>query len=184
MAMTQDDKNKWLIAAAVRRLLYKMPLQKIKVEDIMNESGMALQVFYRCFKDKNDVVQFCFRETNDQTMTMLGDGADWKTAVCGKLTEMAGRKAEFQEVFGVFDFRAHLRPEVDVSIALYKKIFEKIEHRKADNDMSFLIGVFSNGAVSMCAEWIASGMMESPEHLTDLLAESMPVKLKEMLKIR
>jgi len=178
-----EEKNKWIFASKLRTLLKKTPLHKIKIEDIVNDSGTSLHLFYRCFKDKNDLVQFCFKETQDKYMSDLGNGEDWKTTVCAKLTSMTENKSEYMMAFEVADFRGNLQPEIDINVALYKKLLEKYKHKKVDHDIEFLIGCYANAAVSMCAEWIIGGMMETPEHLTELLLEAMPVKLREMLEL-
>lgn len=183
MIIPPEEKIRWTIAATLRKILRKTPLHKIKVEDIVEESGYSQQVFYRFFKDKADLVQFCFREMRDPALSALGDGEDWKATVCAKFVNMTNNKAEYQMAFEIFDKRGYFQSEIEGVVAVYKKILERHKKIKVDHDMEFLINFYVTSTLEMCAEWIINGMMESPEHLTDLLVDAMPLKLRKALEL-
>lgn len=51
---------KEILAVAFMNLCEKKPIKKIIVKDILEESHLSRKSFYNYFKDKNDLIQYCY----------------------------------------------------------------------------------------------------------------------------
>lgn len=53
--------TKIALRTSLKLLMKRKPISKIKVEDILVECGVSRSTFYRLFKNKYDLMNFCYR---------------------------------------------------------------------------------------------------------------------------
>ena len=58
--VTESEKKRLAIAAAMKALLRSNPIEKITTEQILEQSGVSRRSFYRYFKDKYDLLQWIY----------------------------------------------------------------------------------------------------------------------------
>lgn len=63
-----------IFAETLLELSREMPLDKITVKRIVEESGLSLQTFYNHFKDKYELVLWIHKSEGDRTMAQVSAG--------------------------------------------------------------------------------------------------------------
>ena len=58
--MSESEKNRLAIAEAMKPLLRANPIEKIKIDRILEKAGVSRRSFYRYFKDKYDLLEWIY----------------------------------------------------------------------------------------------------------------------------
>lgn len=170
------------IFSATKELLRSIPFAKLTVKSICNLSQVSRQTFYRHFLDKNGIGIWHHALVLDNGLWRLGDSFSWYDANL-KIFSALLEARDFYENAGVFcdDYRA-LRP---YSIRATKRCLTHIltEQKKTsvDVELSFQIDAYAFLAVNAGCEWVASGMIESPELMASLIDSSVPQRLHSLI---
>ena len=64
--------------------MHKQSLDKITVTDIVSNTTLTRQTFYRYFKDKYDLVNWYFRKMAEQSIAQMNKGASLKEGLMKK----------------------------------------------------------------------------------------------------
>lgn len=65
-------KTRYKLAASLKELVRREPLDKITVKQIVEGCGVSRQTFYRCFLDKYDLVNWYFERLVEQSFKEMG----------------------------------------------------------------------------------------------------------------
>lgn len=156
------------LAASLKKLLGKKTLDKITVRDITDDCGVNRQTFYYHFHDVYDLVEWIFTEETKKFMDECVAGKSWKEsieALMGRLTE---DKPFIMNTFYSINrrqlekFMQSLAKPAIADIASEFSAGMNIEQE----DMDFVVNVFSFGLVGLITEWISDGM--SQEYKTNI----------------
>jgi Transcriptional regulator len=60
MAMQASEDARGRLAASVKKLLNHVSLERLSVMEITEDADVSRQTFYRHFRDKYDLVNWCF----------------------------------------------------------------------------------------------------------------------------
>ena len=176
----KDTQSKQAFSEALERVMEKKPITKIRVTDLVEESGLSRQTFYRHFRDIYDLIDWAHQEKTHLAFELIdvdGDMAHvW--AVCLRL--MARSKNFYQQVITMAGHNSfyngyYLRCQDNLL-----RMVGGQEH--CDSTMLFTIRFIAAGITQMTTEWIAGGMVQPPEELAALFVESMPVKYLQAYK--
>lgn len=177
MAFYQDGKA--VFAKAMGKLVERMPLDSITVNDIVAEASASRTTFYRYFKDKNDLLAYVY------------------TKMASDLIEHAERmhKSNYDLALDIIEY-INSRPE------FFRKAFadngqnsfydtycgytcdvwvQRI--RKADNCASEVVLLVAKAyAIGTCAivkEWVLNGYKDSAQTIARACDSACPQILKE-----
>lgn len=178
--MEQRDQTKYVFAQSVRDLMFKQPLDKITVTDIVKHSGMTRQTFYRNFKDKYDLVNWYFEKLADKSFRQIGNSSTLKEGLVTKFTFLFNDKIFFTQAFQSKDYNNVENYDYQCIFEFYRNIIEK-KIGTIPSDIMFLLDMYCHGSITMTVQWAIHGMKESPEEIAALLIEALPPKLEELL---
>jgi AcrR family transcriptional regulator len=68
----ERDEAKCKFADSIKKLMESASLEHITVTDIVKDSGLTRQTFYRYFHDKYDLVNWCFDVLAKQCFDAMG----------------------------------------------------------------------------------------------------------------
>ena len=70
--MDANDRTKERLAQGIKTLMVHKPLDKITVKEIVDQSELTRQTFYRYFQDKYDLVNWYFDKLAQQSIKQMG----------------------------------------------------------------------------------------------------------------
>ncbi|MBQ9221506.1 TetR/AcrR family transcriptional regulator C-terminal domain-containing protein [Succinivibrio sp.] len=169
------ERTRIWIADAMRRLMEKKPLDKIRVTDICREAEIGRPAFYYHFKDKYDLVTWIFLYSVHKTDII---------SVSSAVEHLKQMKKDF-----TFYKRAF---EESSQIALWKYIFEyfverytkiaklKLGSRTLEEPIEFAIRLYCYGTIGITQEWLLRDTVTPAEKIASLMFSSMPQQLREI----
>lgn len=166
-----------LIADSLRELARNKSLEKITVQHILDDCGIARQTFYNHFRDKYDLVNWIFKTKSDEVVRNYIDTESWGKVIKRILAIMTeyptfyssenniGRQYKF-----LYYYSSNLYAE------LVKSRFGKEE---MTDRLTISIDFNCHGSASMTKYWLEKGMKESPELVAERIYYGMPHDLKK-----
>lgn len=178
--MEKKEETKYAFASAIKSLVKKRSLDKITVIDIVRESGMTRQTFYRHFCDKYDLVNWCFEKLVLQSFRQMASGSSLEEALHLKFTFIKRELDFFKEAFRLDDYNSLVNYDFQCIYEFYQT---NIKNRGLTytEDIDFLLRMYCRGSIAMTVEWVLKDQPVSKEHIVTLLIEAIPEKLKEYL---
>ena len=73
-ADSRQEKMKYRLAAAMKKCMERMPVEKVTVKEIVEECGTTRQTFYRHFLDKYDLINWYFDKILSESFKHMGTG--------------------------------------------------------------------------------------------------------------
>ena len=73
-ADSRQDRTKYRLAAAMKKCMERMPVEKVTVKEIVEECGTTRQTFYRYFLDKYDLINWYFDKILSESFEHMGRG--------------------------------------------------------------------------------------------------------------
>lgn len=150
------------LAASLRKLLEKKTLDKITVKDITDDCGVNRQTFYYHFHDVYDLIEWIFTEESKKFISECGEEQNWKASIELLLDRLSEDKAFIMNTFYSVNRRqlekfmqSLARPAI-LDIAMQFAEGKQI----AEEDLEFVIDVFTFGLVGIITEWVSDGMSD------------------------
>lgn len=178
--MSIHDETRLIFAKSIHDLMHKQPLDKITVTSIVEHSGMTRQTFYRYFKDKYDLVNWCFEKLADKSFRQIGNSATLREGLIKKFTFLLNDQQFFEQAFQSKDYNNIENYDYECILKFYSDILQK-KCGVIPSDIQFLLEMYCHGSISMTVKWAVSGMKETPEEMAELLIEALPLKLRDVL---
>ncbi len=172
--MKNERTKKW-IAEAMKKIMVKKSIDKIRVTEICREAQIERPTFYYHFKDKHDLVAWIFFQNASSTDI---------TSIRSAAASMKQMKKDY-----IFYKRAYednsqnalwqYLPEYFVE-EYTRKAEEKLEKKISDPQLLFSIRLYCYGATNLGKEWILSDNRTPAETIVKYMFESMPQKLQQI----
>ncbi len=179
--MGQQDRSKYKMADSIKKLMGRMPLDRITVTHIVADCGLTRQTFYRNFRDKYDLVNWYFERLVEKSFEEMGVSLSLKEGLTRKFQFIREEKVFFACAFGSNDYNSLIKYDYEYIYNFYRSILQKKLGRNLDEDVEFLLRMYCQGSVQMTVEWVLSGLRTEPEKLADLLIDALPEKLNTLL---
>lgn len=177
-----ESQTKRKFMEALERVMAEKPIAKIRATDVIEESGLSRQTFYRYFRDIYDLIDWTHLEKTRLAFELMEvtDDTYQGWVVCLRL--MARSKAFYQQVITTAGHNSFYNGYY----ARCQKNLLKMAggERCCDAALLFSIRFAAAGITQMIQEWIEGGMEESPETMARLLVESMPPRFQQAAQIK
>lgn len=168
-------------AQAMKELMKTSPLNKITVTDIVAQSGMTRQTFYRNFRDKYDLVNWHFEELAQKSFKQMGVSYTLKEGLTKKFYFILNEKQFFSQAFQSRDYNSLLAYDYESIFQFYSQIISRKTGGHLPEDIRFLLELYCRGSIDMTVKWATTGMKLPPEQIAGLLVEALPERLKDYL---
>lgn len=160
----------------------KAPVEEITVKEICAASGLSRQSFYRCCRDKYDLVNGFFDDLLMGSFREMGRGQDIRDSLVKKFSFIRREGMFFENAFRTDEqnsLREHDIHEID---AFYTHLIEQKTGKKPDKRIQELLDMYCVASVFRTVMWVLGGMQESEEELADIMIEAMPAKLSKLFE--
>ena len=170
----KEAQSKRAFSEALERLMEQKPIAKIRVTDLVEDSGLSRQTFYRHVRDIYALIDWTHQEKTRLAFELIDVDADithvW--VVCLRL--MARSKTFYQQVITTSGCNSFYN---GYYLRCQNNLLRMAGGReRCDDAMLFTIRFTAAGITQMITEWITDGMAQPPEEMAKLLVESMPAK--------
>lgn len=169
------ERTKLWIADAMKRLMAKKTIDKIRVTEICKEAEIGRPAFYYHFKDKYDLVAWIFFHSAYETDITSVDSA------AAHMNQMRNDYLFYKRAF-----------EDSSQNPLWQYIMEYFTDRYAqeakrildtdtlDTQIQFSIRLYCYGTVGMTREWLLTDNITPAQTIVKMMFESMPEQLKKI----
>ncbi len=169
------DRTKLWLADAMKRLMSRKSLDKIRVTEICQEAEMGRPAFYYHFKDKYDLVAWIFLHSVWETdvISLASAAAHMKQMrndylFYKRAFEDSSQNALWQYIHAYFVERYTLEAKRILGIDTL------------DTQTEFGIRLYCYGTVGMTREWLINDNITPAETMVEMMFSSMPVFLRNI----
>jgi len=162
-------------------LIKRKSIEKVTVNDILSASGIARSTFYRYFKDKYDVMNWCYKSYVDKLIYQF-DGHNWDIKL-RQTFEFVNNNGEYFERISRYEgpnsFWSFIH---EYTFEFYKDVYQRNTKRKyLTADDRVMLEYTCGGAIGILKYWISNGRAESTEVISQLLYNCLPEQVRELL---
>lgn len=187
-SLSKDDFERMKIVSALKELMVEEPFDAVTVTRLCKAAGVSRAVFYRLFKDLNDVVFWELFRLMRRSIEETSEAQNWREAsVCALETYFSF----LLEEQGFFQ-RIHREMSHDDYSAVFQstrrffrqrqlELVESAQGHAPDDRSVFEIDFFIYGVSNAIAAWAGGGMKEPPRVVAERIVNCMPSYLAQIL---
>lgn len=165
--------TKRALAASLKKLLSRKPLEKITVVDIAEDCGVNRQTFYYHFQDIYDLIEWTY--LNDGTKAIGGKKTydTWQQGFLRIFAYVSENRDFVLNTYRNMECRVHLErylydEALELLLDVVKEQSEGVPIR--EDDCLFIANFYKYAFVGLVLEWIGTGMKERPERIVEKLS--------------
>ncbi|MCJ7834679.1 TetR family transcriptional regulator C-terminal domain-containing protein [Cuneatibacter sp. NSJ-177] len=168
--MSQTTKR--ALAASLKKLLLKKPLDKITVIDIVEDCEVNRQTFYYHFKDIYDLIEWTCM---DEASKALDGKKTYDTWQQGFLQIFEAVQENKPFILNVYHSVSREQVERYLYQVTYGLLIGVVEEQATgrnvrEEDKKFIADFYKYAFVGLMLEWIRGGMKQDPEQIVGRLA--------------
>ena len=178
----RQEKMKYRLAAAMKKCMERMPVEKVTVKEIVEECGTTRQTFYRYFLDKYDLINWYFDKILSESFKHMGTGETVYESLVRKFRFIEHERLFFDAAFR-YDDQNSLRDHDYRKIhAFYTDMIERRTKEPLSSELNFILEMYCRGSVYMTTRWVSGEIEYTPEEMAKRLVEAMPAVLAEVFR--
>ncbi|KAJ49809.1 putative dihydroxyacetone kinase regulator [Clostridium tetanomorphum] len=161
------------LAASLKKLMIKIPLEKITVKDIVTDCGVNRQTFYYHFQDIYDLLGWIYKT---EALDAIADYKTYDTWQQGFLKTF--QYVERNKSFSINTFhslgREHLEQFLySVTFDLLIGVIEELSNgvNISKENKKFIADFYSYAFIGLLLVWLKSGTQEKPENIIEKLSK-------------
>ena len=180
----RQEKMKYRLAAAMKKCMERMPVEKVTVKEIVEKCGTTRQTFYRHFLDKYDLINWYFDKILSESFKHMGTGETVYESLVRKFRFIEHERLFFDAAFR-YDDQNSLRDHDYRKIhAFYTNMIESRTKEPLSSELNFILEMYCRGSVYMTTRWVSGEIEYTPEEMAKCLVEAMPAVLAEVFRVQ
>ncbi len=176
--------TKEILAESFRALAENRPVDKITIQEIVDNCDFSPATFYRHFGDKYDLIAWDYVHRTTEIMNKIGkDEYEWKDALWDGMVFYLNNKEYIRNLIkNTSGHDAFVRYMSEANIDHLTKYILKLSGQKQlDDDTAIHIRVYCCGTVQTICEWVLDNIKCDPDHLAALFEQALPPPLGRIL---
>lgn len=164
--------TKRALAASLKNMLLKKPLNKITINDIAEDCGINRMTFYYHFKDIYDLVEWTCEEEAAKVLEGKKTYDTWQQGFLNIFNAVLENKPFIMNVY-----RSVSREQVELYLykVTYDLLIGVVNERSADitvsdDDKKFIADFYKFAFVGIMLEWIKNDMKTDPKEIVDRIS--------------
>ncbi len=176
--------TKEILAESFRELAENRQVDKITIQEIVDNCDYSPATFYRHFRDKYDLIAWDYVNRSNEIMEKVGvNDYAWKDTVSDGMKFFRKNREYMQNLLlntSGRDAFARYLGEAN-SEHLIKCILKVTGWKELDMDLEILVRVYCYGTVRVVCEWLLDDLKCDGDHLGDLFEKALPEELRRIL---
>lgn len=175
--------TKHILANSFEDLLNTRSFESITVKEIVENCNASRTAFYNHFEDKYDLMAWIYKSNVDELLKGRMETTEFRDIafdICKfvyEKREYFNKIIEYKGQNSITDFLCNYG-NTNMSLLLKKELgLENLP-----KELLYSIKIWSTGASALMLEWIKFGTNESPEELSSILCDNIPMPLTKYLK--
>ena len=176
--------TKEILAESFRALAENRPVDKITIQEIVDNCDFSPATFYRHFGDKYDLIAWDYVHRTTEIMNKIGkDEYEWKDTLWDGIVFYLNNKEYIRNLIkNTSGHDAFVRYMSEANIDHLTKYILKLSGQKQlDDDTAIHIRIYCCGTVQTICEWILDNIKCDPDHLAALFEQALPPPLGRIL---
>ena len=164
--------TKRALAASLKNMLLKKPLNKITINDIAEDCGINRMTFYYHFKDIYDLVEWTCEEDAAKALEGKKTYNTWQQGFLNIFYAVLENKPFIMNVY-----RSVSREQVEIYLyrVTYDLLIGVVNERSAnmsvsEDDKKFIADFYKFAFVGIMLEWIKNDMKADPKQIVDKIS--------------
>ena len=175
---------KEILTASFQELAEKKSVDKITIQEIVDNCGYSPATFYRNFKDKYDLIAWehtrAVAEVVDQTES---DNYPWKqTLYDGAKLYLKNKEYLVNLLQNTSGHDSFMRYMTEINCASLENYILSVNgNQKLTHEEMMNVRMFCHGIVGLACEWIMGQIDTTLEEIAEVYEQSIPEPLKKYL---
>lgn len=178
----KSENMKYRLADAMKICMRRSPVEKITVQEIVDECGTTRQTFYRNFKDKYDLINWYFDKILLESFEHMGEGRTIFEGLVNKFHYIEDEKLFFRAAFKNDDQNNLRDHDFHLILQFYTERIEGKTGKKMSPHLKFLLEMYCQGSIYMTVQWVLGKITADPEKMAEDLVDAMPAELSEVFR--
>ncbi|MCI2240783.1 TetR/AcrR family transcriptional regulator [Adlercreutzia faecimuris] len=174
--------TKLRVAEAMDRLCAAMPFARVRIEDIVRESGVSRSNFYHNFSDKNAVVTWIAEQCHANGIFRIGRDLTWFEGHMITTRDMARFRTLFNSAAGSTEYAAAEPYFVRARQHNLVETLTDYQHRAIDEQLAFQIEAWPHCELVMAGKFRAGALPYGLKAFCNYLVAMTPRELYEALE--
>ena len=167
-----------LLFKALSKLLHKKSIDKLSVQEILDESGVSRATFYRHYRDKYDLLNSNYRKILEDTLFRFNEGFSYIEAQLRLYQVIKDNIKLFQNAIRSSDVNSLKNFIFDVSMDFHLKVLEKNGIDITDWKVRKKLESYIDGNLEIVVIWILEGAKEPIADLIEVLSSMLPLEFR------
>lgn len=176
--------SKEIFAETFLELSQRKTVDKITVQQIVDESGLSLQTFYNHFKDKADLILWVHKSKFEELLSKLGkDGYTFRDLIAENIRFYSEHKDFMWNVLNhTHGQDSYWRVSSETAYRImHQYVIERNNLEYLPEDLDFYLKAYCCSSTQMYAEWAFHMKDTPPEVFAGYLEGLIPESLKKYL---
>lgn len=171
--------NLTVFIRAMKEKLNNTSFEKLSVGEIVKESGLSRQTFYRTCENKYDLVNKYLKKIIIETYSTIGVESTLQKSLEKKFRKMLPERELLAVAFQSKEYDGLYRFTHRLILDFHKDFIEKQERRTLNLEERYLLDMYCEASVYMTMKWATKEMEAGPTQMAKLLVDAMPPKLQK-----
>lgn len=159
--------TKKALASSLKSLMNTTSLNKITINDIVQDCGVNRRTFYYHFKDIYDLLEWILKTEINKEIKENITFEEWQQSFLKILNYLSENKKMIFNIYNSIDLK---QLEMHVHKAVYKLVFKVVNDLSEEIDISqiekeFVLNYYKISLTGLLIEWIKNKMEENPEQI-------------------
>lgn len=176
--------TKEILAESFRELAEKRQVNKITIQEIVDNCNYSPATFYRHFRDKYDLIAWDYAHQTSEIMSRVGtDSYEWRDTLTDGIHFFMNNKEYMQNLLrntGGHDSFVRYFSETNIEY-LSKCIMSLSKSSSLDKEMLMLIRIYCFGTVLLTCQWLLDELECDCNQLAELYEKALPEAMRNIL---
>ena len=173
-----------ILAESFREIAKTKPIDKITIQEIVDNCGYSPATFYRQFSDKYDLIAWDYVSRTTAIMDKVGvDAYQWKHTLWDAVRFFSDNREYMQNLLkNTSGHDAFVRYLSETNIGHLTRCIQKLNGRKElDHDTLIYVRIYCYGTVMTACSWLMGEIPCKEDDLAALFEQALPLPLKPLL---
>jgi probable dihydroxyacetone kinase regulator len=173
--------TKKIISDAMYHLLKNNSFKKITIQMVLEESKVSRSTFYKYFKDKYELMNWCYQSYVDTLLLQVHAG-NWKDTLCLIFRFLDDNHEYFENAAKVQGKNSFFDFLYNYSYNFYKSVYLQNTHLETlDSEARVVLEYTCMGAIFIVQNWLINGRRESISDMAEWTFKLIPEMYRKYL---